>query len=109
MTTVWGPPPFVPRETALPEAVDVAVVGAGCAGLSVAADLLAAAPGLRVAVLEAGHLAGGTAAYLGALAGYATGTVDGVGLWLRHCAEAVVSGVVEGERVCLAVRVGRLG
>lgn len=39
----------------LPDAVDVAVVGAGFAGLSIALDLLAAAPGLRVAVLESHH------------------------------------------------------
>lgn len=38
-----------------PTRVDVAVVGAGFAGLSIARDLLGAAPGLRVAVLDAHH------------------------------------------------------
>ncbi|MEU7907421.1 FAD-binding oxidoreductase [Actinoplanes sp. NPDC049118] len=38
-----------------PDRVDVAVVGAGFAGLSIARDLLRAAPGLRVAVLDARH------------------------------------------------------
>ena len=61
-----------------------------------------------VAVPEVGHLRGGLAPYVGALAAYATGTVDGVALWLRHCAEAVVAGAEEGMRVCAAVRDGRL-
>ena len=61
-----------------------------------------------VAVPEVGHLRGGLAPYVGALAAYATGTVDGVALWLRHCAEAVVAGAEEGMRVCAAVREGRL-
>ena len=62
-----------------------------------------------VAVVEVGHLESGGAAYLGALQAYGTGTRDGVALWLRHCAEAVVVGVEEGMRVCAAVQVGRLG
>lgn len=62
-----------------------------------------------VAVPEVGHLRGGLAPYVGALAAYATGTADGVALWLRHCAEAVVVGAQEGMRVCAAVRSGRLG
>jgi hypothetical protein len=61
-----------------------------------------------VAVPEVGHLRGGLAPYVGALAAYATGTADGVALWLRHCAEAVVVGAEEGMRVCAAVRAGRL-
>ena len=61
-----------------------------------------------VAVPEVGHLAGGSAAYVGALAAYGTGSTAGVTLWLRHCADAVVAGAVEGERVCAAVRTGRL-
>jgi glycine/D-amino acid oxidase-like deaminating enzyme len=36
--------------------VDVAVIGAGFAGLSIALDLLQAEPGLRVALLEANHV-----------------------------------------------------
>ena len=61
-----------------------------------------------VAVPEAGHLRGGTAAYVGALAAYGTGSREGVGLWLRHCGDAVVAGAAEGERICAAVRTGRL-
>jgi hypothetical protein len=61
-----------------------------------------------VAVPEMGHLRGGVAPYVGALAAYATGTVEGVALWLRHCAAAVVAGAEEGMRVCAAVRGGRL-
>lgn len=62
-----------------------------------------------VAVVEAGHAAQGGPAYLGALAAYATGTREGVGLWLGHCADAVVSAAVQGEQICDAVRAGRLG
>jgi hypothetical protein len=61
-----------------------------------------------VAVPEVGHLRGGSAPYVGALAAYATGTPEGVALWLRHVAEAVVAGADEGMRVCAAVRAGRL-
>jgi hypothetical protein len=61
-----------------------------------------------VAVPEVGHLRGGLAPYVGALAAYATGTADGVALWLRHCSDAVVAGAEEGMRVCAAVRAGRL-
>jgi hypothetical protein len=61
-----------------------------------------------VAVPEVGHLRGGLAPYVGALAAYTTGSAEGVALWLRHCAEAVVAGVEEGMRVCAAVRAGRL-
>ena len=61
-----------------------------------------------VAVPEAGHLRGGLAPYVGALAAYVSGTPEGVALWLRHCAVAVVVGAEEGMRVCAAVRAGRL-
>jgi hypothetical protein len=61
-----------------------------------------------VAVPEVGHLRGGLAPYVGALAAYASGSADGVALWLRHCGEAVVTGAEEGMRVCAAVRAGRL-
>jgi Fic/DOC family len=61
-----------------------------------------------VAVPEVGHLRGGLAPYVGALAAYLTGTPEGVALWLRHCAEAVVVGADEGMRICAAVRAGRL-
>ena len=62
-----------------------------------------------VAVPEVGYLDGGTTAYLGALAAYATGTREGVALWLRHSAEASVRAAAEGGRIADAVRVGRLG
>ena len=61
-----------------------------------------------VAVPEVGHLRGGLAPYVGALAAYVSGTSEGVALWLRHCGEAVVAGAEEGMRVCAAVRAGRL-
>ena len=61
-----------------------------------------------VAVPEAGWLAGGGTAYLGALTAYASGTPNGVGLWLRQAAAALSAGAKEGSRVADAVRVGRL-
>ena len=45
-----------------------------------------------VVVTEAGHAAQGGPAYLGALAAYATGSPEGLGLWLEHCANAMVGG-----------------
>lgn len=62
-----------------------------------------------VCVPEVGHGAAGGPAYLGALTAYGTGSRAGVGLWLQHCAEAVVTGAEEGEAICAAVRAGRLG
>jgi hypothetical protein len=61
-----------------------------------------------VAVTEAGHAAQGGPAYLGALAAYATGTREGLGLWIGHCASALVAAAEQGERVCDGVRAGRL-
>jgi Fic family protein len=61
-----------------------------------------------VAVVEAGHATQGGPAYLGALAAYATGSTDGVRLWLEHSADAVVAAARAGEEVCDAVRAGRL-
>lgn len=61
-----------------------------------------------VVVPEVGHRAAGGPAYTGALAAYATGTGEGLGLWLGHCAQAVVAGAAEGQRICDAVRAGRL-
>ena len=62
-----------------------------------------------VSVPEAGHVANGGPAYLGALTAYGTGSASGVGLWLTQAGEALVSGVAEGERISDAVRAGRLG
>jgi hypothetical protein len=61
-----------------------------------------------VVVTEAGHAAQGGPAYLGALAAYGTGSPAGLGLWLGHCADALVAGALEAERICDAVRAGRL-
>jgi hypothetical protein len=61
-----------------------------------------------VAVPEMGHLSQRTHVYGGALAGYAQGSADGVALWLRHAADAMLAGVVEGMRVCDGIRAGRL-
>jgi hypothetical protein len=61
-----------------------------------------------VVVTEAGHAAQGGPAYLGALAAYGMGTPEGMGLWIGHCADAMVAGALEGEQICNAVRAGRL-
>lgn len=60
-----------------------------------------------VAVPEAGHLKGGTAEYAGALAAYATGSSEGVALWLVHAADAVASAAAEGVRIADSVMAGR--
>lgn len=41
--------------------------------------------------------------YQAALAGYATGSVDGLAGWLRHCCAAVALGAQEGLAICEAV------
>lgn len=61
-----------------------------------------------VVVTEAGHATQGGPAYLGALAAYGTGTPEGLGLWIGHCADAIVAGAAQGEQICDAVRAGRL-
>jgi hypothetical protein len=61
-----------------------------------------------VVVTEAGHATQGGPAYLGALAAYGTGSPEGLGLWIGHCADAIVAGARHGEEVCDAVRAGRL-
>lgn len=61
-----------------------------------------------VSVPEAGHLAGGAVTYTGSSAAYGKGTSAGVGLWLGRAVDALLAGVAEGERICDAVRVGRL-
>jgi hypothetical protein len=61
-----------------------------------------------VVVTEAGHATQGGPAYLGALAAYGTGTREGLGLWIGHCADAIVAGALQGEQICDAVRAGRL-
>jgi Fic family protein len=61
-----------------------------------------------VAVPEVGHRSQGGPAYLGALTAYATGSRQGVGLWLTHCADSIASGAAEGARIADAVLAGRL-
>lgn len=61
-----------------------------------------------VGVPEFGHLEAGATAYTGALSAYATGTRAGLTAWIEHCADAVVAGAHEGERIADAVRAGRL-
>ncbi|GAA6527537.1 hypothetical protein [Intrasporangium sp. DVR] len=61
-----------------------------------------------VAVPEAGHVANGAVTYTGSSAAYGKGTAAGVGLWLGQTADALLKGVAEGERICDAVRAGRL-
>ncbi len=61
-----------------------------------------------VAVPEFGHGATSSAAYHGALTAYGQGSVEGVALWLRHCADAMVAGAEEGQAIADAVLAGRL-
>lgn len=61
-----------------------------------------------VAVPEVGHLREGVAGYVGALSAYRSGSREGMALWLRHCAGAVVVGAQEGSRIADAVLEGRL-
>ncbi|MFP5334471.1 MAG: Fic family protein [Actinomycetes bacterium] len=60
-----------------------------------------------VAVPEAAHLSDANG-YAAALAGYASGSRDGVAAWVRHCGWAVVAGAGEGTVVADAVLAGRL-
>lgn len=57
---------------------------------------------------EAGYSRQGGVAYQGALAAYNTGRPDGVALWLRHYAEAVIAGAQEATAIADAVLAGRL-
>jgi Fic family protein len=61
-----------------------------------------------VAVPEVGHADRAGTDYRGALSAYATGTPDGVRLWLLHCAEAVRRAAGEGTRIADAVLAGKL-
>jgi Fic family protein len=91
--------PFVRGNGLVARAMDRAIIGSS--GLDPTG----------VAVVELGHQSGGTgggAAYLGALAAYATGSPRGVALWITHCAEAIEAGAKEGVRIADAVLAGRL-
>ena len=61
-----------------------------------------------VAVPELGHSQKAGADYRGALAAYGQGGVQGVRLWLLHCAEAAVTGAAAGTMIADAVLAGRL-
>lgn len=56
-----------------------------------------------ITVPEIGHLER-RAEYDTALAGYATGTPDGIASWLLHCCTAVELGAREAAAICEAVR-----
>jgi hypothetical protein len=88
--------PFVRGNAVVARALDRALVQAG--GLDPSG----------VAVVEAGHAAGGAAAYLGALAAYGRGDAVGMGVWLEHCCAAVRAAAADGEQVAEAVLAGRL-
>ena len=62
-----------------------------------------------VCVPEVGHLREASAGYVGALAAYATGSADGVRLWLTFCVGSYERGAREGMRIADAVLAGRLG
>jgi hypothetical protein len=55
-----------------------------------------------LAVPEVGHVAD-RRGYEQAIAAYRTGTPEGVGRWIVHCAEALSAGAVEGLAICEAV------
>jgi Fic family protein len=61
-----------------------------------------------VGVPEVAFAEAGLPAYGRALAGYATGSPDGVAGWLRFCADAVTAGAAHGRAVADAVLAGRL-
>jgi hypothetical protein len=66
-----------------------------------AARLAAIASGLDphgLAVPEVGHLRAG-AAYREAAQGFATGTPDGLAVWIRHCCDQWVAGAREGRSI----------
>ncbi|WP_052847644.1 Fic family protein [Streptomyces avicenniae] len=55
---------------------------------------------------EVGHAEAGRVAYLAALAGYATGTPEGVAGWITHCGRAAELGARETVAVCEALQRG---
>ena len=71
-----------------------------------AARLTGIARGLdpkAVSVPEVGFVELGVAAYREALAGYASGTEEGVAGWLVHCCRATEHGAVEGLAIAEAI------
>lgn len=81
----WGLPPwkidFHPPNAALPESVDVAVVGGGFSGLTTAAWLRRISPETSVALFEASQIGAGASGRTGglALAESAAGDLSGLG------------------------------
>ena len=81
----WGEPPwhieFAPQPRALPEEVDIAIIGGGFTGLATAAWLRHKAPEKTVALLEAGKVGSGASGRTGgmALAETAAGDLPGLG------------------------------
>ena len=61
-----------------------------------------------VVVPEVGYLREASAGYIGALAAYASGSAQGVGLWLEFSAQAISRGAAEGVRIADAVQAGSL-
>ncbi len=61
-----------------------------------------------VVVIEAGHGAAGLTAYHGALQAYGLGTLEGLLVWVDHCATAVTAGAAEAHAICDAILAGRL-
>jgi hypothetical protein len=55
---------------------------------------------------EVGFAELGTDAYRGALAGYASGTEEGLAAWIAHCGRALRLGVRESTAVCEAMQRG---
>ncbi len=53
---------------------------------------------------EVGHVQLGLTEYQIALAGYASGTPEGVADWVRHCARALELGAGDALKVCVALR-----
>lgn len=88
--------PFVRGNLLVARALERAVVRAG--GLDPTG----------VAVVESGHGAKVGADYRGALTAYGHGGVDGVRLWLQHCAEGIETACAEGVRIADAVLAGRI-
>ncbi|MDE3110698.1 MAG: FAD-dependent oxidoreductase, partial [Acidobacteriota bacterium] len=81
----WGVPPwsidFHPPETALPESVDVAIVGGGFSGLTTAAWVRRLSPETSVSLFESSRIGAGASGRTGglALAESAAGDLPGLG------------------------------
>ncbi len=103
VSPAWGEPPwqidFAPEPRALPEEVDIAILGAGFTGLAAAAWLRRAAPEKTVAVLEARRIGAGASGRTGgiALGETAAGDLPGLGDVLEGYARILEELEVECE------------